>query len=105
MTTKRSRRPDQQWGTLKAMLVVGSMAATLAGTRLLALQEPVVETAVVTPEPVVVVVPAAATSSLPMPPNWDAANRGAQVELAPIPQAVTPDIRPVQPVARSRSSR
>lgn len=109
MTTNRSKRTAQQWGGLKTMLVVGSLAATLAGTRLLGLQESaqasLAETAVNTSQPVTVVVPAAQTSTLPLPPHWEGSSRGVQVELAPIPQAVTPNIQPVQPVARSRSSR
>jgi len=122
MTTRGTKRQPQQWEGLKAVLIVGSLAATLAGTRLLAMQEPVVETAVstgsvqavFTQEPVVVVVPAPVTSALPLPPHWGTENRGVQVELAPVPRAVTPQINPVQqapqvqqaqPVARSRSSK
>ena len=114
MTTKDSKRQPQQWGTLKTVLVVGSLTATLAGTRLLALQEPVVQTAVNTQNPVVVVVPAPETTPLPLPPNLAGNSRGVQVELAPVPKAVSPQINPVQktqqsqpsqPVARSRSSK
>ena len=114
MTTRGTKHQPQQWEGLKAVLIVGSLAATLAGTRLLAMQEPVVETAVSVQEPVVVVVPAPATSSLPLPPNLSNGNRGVQVELAPVPKAVSPQINPIQqapqvqktqPVARSRSSK
>ncbi len=105
--SRRDKRSQQQWGGLKAALIVGSLAATLAGMRMLALQEPV-ETSTSTgsvpvsiQEPTVVIVPAA-SSSLPLPPNGA---RGVQVGLAPIPEAVTPNIQPVQPVARARSSR
>ena len=103
VTTRSTKRQPQQWEGLKAVLIVGSLAATLAGTRLLALQEPVV-----------VVVPAPETSALPLPPNRGNENRGVRVELAPVPRAVTPQINPVQqvqqvqqvnPVARSRSSK
>ena len=107
MTTRDNKRQPQQWGTLKAVLVMGSLTATLAGTRLLARQEPVMETAVNTQNPVVVVVPAPETSALPLPPNLAGNSRGVQVELAPVPKAVSPQINPaqrVQPVARSRSS-
>ncbi|KAA3663248.1 MAG: hypothetical protein DWQ04_11205 [Chloroflexi bacterium] len=105
MTTRRSSRKQQQWGGLQAVLVVGSLVATLAGTRLLSLQEPV-ETAVSADamqtvsvqEPTVVIVPTD-SSLLPLPPDGA---RGVQVELKPIAQAVTPDI---QPVARASSSR
>lgn len=105
MTTNRSARSGQQTGLLKTFLVVGSLAATLAGTRLLAMQDTaVVETAVPVDAAVTVIVPAEnsalATSgnALPLPPT----SRGAQIELQPIPQAVQPQI---QPVARARSSR
>ena len=106
MTTRRTNRAQQQWGGLKAALIVGSIAATLAGTRTLALQEPVetvtepVEVTVPIQEPAMVIIPAE-SSPLPLPPNGA---RGVQVELAPIPEAVTPNIQPVQPVARARSS-
>jgi len=109
MTNNRSKRSTQQWGGLKAMLVVGSLAAALAGTRLLGLQESaqasLEKTAVSTSETITVIVPPPQTSTLPLPPNWENGSPGVQVELAPIPQAVTPNIQPVQPVARSRSSR
>ncbi len=117
MTTRGTKHQPQQWEGLKAVLIVGSLAATLAGTRLLALQEPVMETAVPVQESVVVVVPAPETSALPLPPNLGNGNRGVRVELAPVPKAVVPQINPVQhaqkaqqtqqaqPVARSRSSK
>lgn len=105
MTTNRSRRTSQQTGTLKTVLVVGSLVATLAGTRLLAAQDTAVSTtAVPIDAPVTVVIPAdnsAATSSsstLPLPPT----SGGTQVQLKAIPQVVQPQIRPV---ARARSSR
>lgn len=97
--TKKSARPNQQVGVLKALLLTGSVVATLAGTRLLALQEPVeTETPVSTAENVTVVVPAAELTTIPLPPTM----RGTQVELKPIPQVVQPQINPV---ARTRSSR
>jgi hypothetical protein len=99
MTTNQKRRVGQQTGMLKTFLVVGSLAATLAGTRLLAAQETaVVATAVPATESIVVVVPADNNAALPLPPT----NRGAQIELKQIPQVVQPQI---QPVARTRSSR
>jgi len=101
MTTNHSARKGQQTGMLKTALVVGSLVATLAGTRLLAAQDTAVpETAVSTDAAVTVVVPAesSSTSTLPLPPT----SRGTQVELQAIPQVVQPQIRPV---VRARSSR
>ncbi|MAT95569.1 MAG: hypothetical protein CL608_00255 [Anaerolineaceae bacterium] len=99
MTTKRRARPNQQTDILKTFLVVGSLVATLAGTRLLAAQDTAVpQTAVPATEAVTIVVPADNSSALPLPPT----NRGTQIELKQIPQVVQPQIRPV---ARARSSR
>lgn len=101
MTTNRSGRSGQQTGMLKTFLVMGSLVATLAGTRLLAAQDTAfVETVVPLDTPVTVVVPAESSSSstLPLPPT----SRGTQVQLEAIPQVVQPQI---QPVARARSSR
>ena len=97
--TKRTGRTGQQTGALKAVLLTGSVIATLAGTRLLALQEPVAaDTPAATNESVTVVIPENTASSIPLPPTM----RGTQVELKPIPQVVQPKINPV---ARTRSSR
>jgi hypothetical protein len=105
MTTNRSARTGQQTGTLKTFLVVGSLVATLAGTRLLAAQDTAVSTtAVPTDAAVTVIMPADnsaadnSTSALPLPPT----SGGTQIELQAIPQVVQPQI---QPVARTRSSR
>ncbi|MBK8902533.1 MAG: hypothetical protein IPM53_15200 [Anaerolineaceae bacterium] len=104
MTTNRPARSSQQTGTLKTFLVVGSLVATLAGTRLLAAQDTAVpetmvpDTAVPVTESVTVVVPSASSATLPLPPT----SRGTQIELQQIPQVVQPHI---QPVARTRSSR
>ena len=99
MTTNRSARAGNQTGVLKVALTVGSLAAALAGTRLLAAQETAVpETAVSPDAAVTVAVPAESSSTLPLPPT----NRGTQVQLQAIPQAVQPQI---QPVVRARSSR
>ena len=109
MTTRQqSKRPKQDLGPLKAMLVVGSMAATLGGTRLLAMQaasSPIVDTSA----PVAVVVPSNQTQTqvkqtYPMPPTWNGSGQATTVQLQPIPQAVTPNIQ-VRVVAQSRSSR
>lgn len=99
--TKRAARPTQQTGSLKALLLTGGVLATLAGARLLNLADiAAAETAVfpATTNPVTVVVPADESITVPLPPNM----RGAQIELAPIPQVVQPQI---QPVTRTRSSR
>ncbi|MCZ7669189.1 MAG: hypothetical protein M5U34_19360 [Chloroflexi bacterium] len=39
--TKRGKRKNTEMGLLKTLVVVGSVAATLAGTRLLAVRETV----------------------------------------------------------------
>jgi len=99
MTTNRKGPASQQSGTLKTFLVVGSLLATLAGTRLLAAQDvSVTETAVPVTDAITVVVPADTNSTLPLPPTY----RGTQIELKQIPQVVQPQIRPV---ARTQSSR
>ncbi len=99
--TKRTERTGQQVGALKAMLLTGSVIATLAGTRLLALQEPAVtDVPAAANESITVVVPNNTASSIPLPPTM----RGTQVELKPIPQVVQPQIN-INPVARTRSSR
>lgn len=99
MTTNRSARAGNQTGVLKVALTVSSLAAALAGTRLLAAQETAVpETAVSPTAAVTVVVPAESNSTLPLPPT----SRGTQIQLQAIPQAVQPHI---QPVVRARSSR
>lgn len=97
--TKRNSRVSQQTGTLKAILLTGSVMATLVGTRLLAQQEQAVaDVPAAASESVTVVVPNSTTSSVPLPPTLN----GTQVELKPIPQVVQPRINPV---ARTRSSR
>lgn len=96
---KKASPNNRQAGALKMLLLTGSMIATLAGTRLLAWQEAAaIEIPVSTTESVTVTMPAVEASSIPLPPT----NRGTQIELKPIPQAVLPQIKPV---ARTRSSR
>lgn len=97
--TDRGRRPNQQTGKLKVLFLTGSVIATLAGMQILPLQE-TASTGMPAPvsEPVTIVVPAADGAAITLPP----ANRKAQLELNPIPQAVQPQINPV---ARTRSSR
>lgn len=94
--SRRSKRPDRELGILKTALVAGALTATVAGTGLLAAAEPVSAPAAEA-VPVTVVVPADQ-----LPPSVDPALRARQLELQPIPQAVSPDIRPV---TRTRSSR
>jgi len=93
MTNRGRNKRAQKFGGLKAFLVVGAFAATLVGTRLLAYQE----TAVV-PKDAVIIQETAPDTILVMPNS----SKTITLELAPIPQAITPDIRPV---ARSTSSR
>ncbi|MFZ0546291.1 MAG: hypothetical protein WAM60_12680 [Candidatus Promineifilaceae bacterium] len=97
--TKRRGRPNQQTGKLKALLLTGSVIATLAGMELLPLQDQA-QAAVLGSgsETITVVVPDSGTSSIPLPPN----SRKTQVELKPIPQAIQPHINVV---TRTRSSR
>ncbi len=96
-TTTKPGRADYSLGFLKTVLVGGTIAATLLGTRLLGQQ------ATSTNEPVMVVVPAAPSQGeYALPPTYTNASRGTQIELQPIPQAITPRIAPV---ARTRSSR
>lgn len=97
--TKRSARPKRKTGMLKTFLTVGSLIATLAGTRLLSLQEAgQTETAVPQNDPITTIVLAAPdqTPSLLLP------NRGRQIELKQIPQVVQPNIKSV---ARTKSSK
>ena len=96
--TKPAARPKQQTGALAAVLLTGSVIATLAGTRLLSFQDVGQPATAVNPTAATtIMVPAAETSTIALPPT----GRGVQIELPPIPQAVQPQI---QPVARTRSS-
>ncbi len=95
--TKRGNPKNQDMGILKTMLVVGSVAATLVGTRMVAGKDAVVVTA---PEPEqIIIIQSAPVTPLPMPPTSGGSGSSAQtivLDLAPIPQAVTPHINPVQ---------
>lgn len=95
MTTKRSGRAGQQLTALKLTLAAGSLLATLAGTRLLAVNDAAPPDA---PQPVVITVPDA-----PAAGAATGAGGGFRLELAPVPTAAAPVDIP--PVARSRSSR
>jgi len=97
--TKQTARTQKQVGTLKAALLTGSVVATLAGTYLLGLQEPVeTKTAALSSESISLVVPADETTAMRLPPDI----QGTQLQLQPIQQVVRPMINPV---ARTRSSR
>lgn len=97
--TKRTGRTSQRINTIKALLLAGSVMATLAGTRILALQEPLeTNSPVAVSEAVTVVVPAAELTGIPLPPT----TRKTKIELVPIPEVVRPKLNPV---ARTRSSR
>lgn len=97
--TKRSGQIRQQFSTLKVALLTGSVIATLAGTYLLGLEEPVVTaTTVSNTESITLFIPADEAAAMQLPPN----SRGTQIQLKPIPQVAQPRIRPV---ARTRSSR
>ena len=96
-TTTKSGRPDYSLGFLKTVLVAGTIATTLLGTRLLGQQ------ATTPNEPVTVVVPVAQPEGqVALPPTYAGSGRTTQLQLQPIPQAITPRIAPV---ARTRSSR
>ena len=98
-TTTKPGRPDHSLGFLKTVLVVGTIAATMMGTRLLGQQA----AAAPVNEPVTVVVPATQSQEqYALPPSYNGSGRGTEVQLQPIPQAITPHIAPV---ARTRSSR
>ncbi len=117
MTTTRPRRSKQnQYNSLKALVAVGSLAATLVGAKMLAVQDEgqiVAETAVspttpntVTTNTVTTNTNTATTSTdpLPMPPN-QSSNGTVTLNLQPIPKAASPVIQPAaQPVARAKSS-
>jgi len=90
MTTKSSRSGDKQLGRLRWALAAGSVIASLAGTRLVAVKD-AAQTAVPAPSAATIVIPAAGTVQ--------------QIELAPIPTAVPPAVLPLQPIARTQSSR
>jgi hypothetical protein len=118
MMTKRGKSKTQDTGLLKALLVVGSVAATLAGTRLLAVNDAVAQASATTAVPEtkqVIIIEPASFASLPMPPSTGGSEQVIVLDLAPVPQVITPHINPVQvqqvqkvqqmrPVARTKSS-
>ncbi|MCP5098520.1 MAG: hypothetical protein GY943_23465 [Chloroflexi bacterium] len=111
MTTKNRKRPNRQMGLLKWAMAVGSLAASLLGTRILAQQELAPQTAV-SPTPIVINVPLNMPTTLPMEPQTASPN-SFTLDLAPIPEAVSPQIKAapppqiiqVAPVAQSQSSK
>jgi hypothetical protein len=116
--TKRGKSKIQNMGLLKALLVLGSVAATLAGTRLVAVKDAVAHASATTavPEPEqIIIIESAPMTPLPKPPNSGGSGLAIVLDLAPMPQAITPHINPVQvqqvqrvqqiqPVARTKSS-
>lgn len=98
MTTRKKSRPNRQLGILKLAVAAGSLAASLLGTRLLAKQEDVVvqsnDTAV-SVEPIVL-----PSSKISAPVRQE-----LSLDLPAIPQAVSPQIQAMPPVASSTSSK
>jgi len=95
--SRHTGQPNRKSGDLRALLLTASVIATLAGARLLALQEPVAASA--NTEPVMLVEPVPAPpSSVLIQPN----QQQSIVELKPIPQVAQPRL---DPIVRSRSSR
>ena len=116
--TNRKSRPGQQMGILKVAVAAGSLAAAFVGTQLLTAQDAAkqLQATAVSPEPIIITVPI----TLPtLPPSavvlaeGQAANplgggaapqvgSGVSLNLAPIPQAVSPQIisPPPRPAAQ-----
>ncbi len=103
MTTKKRSRSSRQMGTLKFAVAAGSLAASLLGARLLAQQDEGLQTAV-SAEPIVINVPISASSSGFPEAVLINPSTGNEVslDLAPITEAVSPQILPI---ASSRSSK
>ncbi|MCP4418155.1 MAG: hypothetical protein GY805_16150 [Chloroflexi bacterium] len=103
-TNNRSRRSNRQMGLLKTAMVAGSLAASLLGTRLLAQQDAAQQTAV-SNEPIAITVPITlptAVESVSVPSATDsntATIQGLSLDLSPIPQAVSPQIKTAPPPA------
>lgn len=100
MTTRQTRthKSNTQLRGLKWLLTAGSLAAALLGTRLLAANDAAVTAVASTnaSQPEIILVPAPQTqgSTVQITPR--------RIELAPVPTAAAPVIRPI---VRSRSSR
>ena len=101
-TTKAKRRATHDYGLVTTAWVVGSTLATLAGTRLLAAQEPA-------PTPAIVTEATQGQQIRIAPLDLSADSLGLSdapilLDLPPIPSALNAP-QAVSPVARSRSSR
>ncbi len=129
MTTSKRPRPNRQMGMLKLAVAAGSLAASLLGTRLLAQQDEMLSidsVQAVSPDPIIINVPISVPSSgvsenvvvsepapAPIANNNTSTEQVLSLNLAPIPQAVSPQIQAapppaavsVQPVASSTSSK
>ncbi len=119
MTNRSNSRSGQQLGALKLAVAGGSLAAALLGTQLVARQE-MANTAVSTPEPIVITVPIHLPAMQQTAVGGETAvnttassRQTAQLSLnlPPIPQAAVPQINapsaPVQaaPITQTQSSR
>ena len=81
------RGPDMDFGTVKVMLVVGTLAISVLGTELVAQKE-----AALSPQGTI------SATAITIPTG----DREERFDLPPVPRAISPILRPV---ARSRSSR
>lgn len=105
-TTKRRKKPGQETGLLKALLLTGAVAATLVGTRVLAIQDNLDQN--VQPANDIAVfengrTSPATTNSI----NNFAPDRPIVLDLQPVPQTLQPNIQSFQqirPMIRTRSS-
>lgn len=97
----KPRRARHDYTAVKHALLVGSVLASLAGARVLAWQD-----APTTPLPAPAQPTLLTIEPLALPPGMGgAADEPVVLDLQPIPTAVHAQPRPVQPVARTRSSR
>lgn len=106
--TKRNKAKKTGLGRLKMLLVAGSVAATLAGTQLLASNESGGAATIPAPNPVGMFAAGTATPQN-LPPTLNGAGQAIVLDLAPVTQAVSPDIQPIparrlRPVTRTRTS-
>jgi hypothetical protein len=98
MTRRTNKHHNKHVGGLTAFLLTGSVIATFAGARLLALQEPVDSNAVPQPATIVEQVGQAENSPVLTLPQ---SGRDTTIQLKPIPQVVSPRFNIV---TRSHSS-
>lgn len=98
MTRRTNKHSNKQIGGMTAFLLTGSVIATFAGARLLALQEPVDTNQVAQPAAIVEQVQGVESSPVVTLPQ---SGRGSTIQLKPIPQVVSPRFNIV---TRSRSS-